>query len=105
MNSIMDKYQRWFVYDYYIASGRPKMEDALMEIARKKWLYRSIYESDLKNMGKVMNQYQERLYNENKRLKKVNIGITDTRDKLCWLKIGEQSLRIRKIEEELEYVE
>ena len=25
--------ERWFVYDYYCAAGRPKMEDALMDKA------------------------------------------------------------------------
>ena len=29
----------WFIYDYYVASGRPKAEDAVMNYAREKYLY------------------------------------------------------------------
>ena len=94
-----DKKPRWFVYDYYTAAGRPKLEDALMEEAKTIYLYRIIVNPD--QMVEFMKQRQEVLYAANKRLKKVDIKfshsvVTDH----AHFKIGQQSLRMRKIRED-----
>ena len=99
-------YQRWFVFDYYCAAGRPKMEDALMEWARKQWLYCSVYETSLKDMVLRLKEKQDQLYEENKRLKKIDIRLckNGVYDNMITIAIGAQSLRLREIREELEYV-
>ena len=102
-----NKYQRWFVFDCYTPAGRPKMEDALMNWAAKKWLHCTIYEHDLKDMVKALNNKQDRLHEENKRLKRVDIKLNHTSlfPDIQTLWIGSQNLRLKRVREELEYVE
>lgn len=99
-------YQHWFVYDYYCAAGRPKMEDILMNWAQKQWLYCSVYETSLKDMVPRLKEKQNQFYEENKRLKKVDVRLSKNGvyDNHMLLYIGSQSLRLREIREELEYV-
>lgn len=96
----LDMNTRWFVYDYHCAAGRPKMEDAVFNFARENFLYKEVYEPDLQSLASICNRYQQKLYAENKRLKEVNIELTKewTNGGLRWLKIGEQSLHLRRIE-------
>jgi hypothetical protein len=92
---------RWFVYDYHCAAGRPKMEDAIFDFARKEFLYKEIYEPDLQSLVTICNRYQQKLWAENKRLKEVEITLTKQwgiDDNLRWLTIGGQSLHLRRIE-------
>lgn len=95
-----DKKPRWFVYDYYTAAGRPKMEDALMEVAKTIYLNRII--NDPAQIVEYIKRRQETLHMANKRLKKVDIAFSDyTADHVnALLKIGQQHLRLRRIREE-----
>ena len=103
---IKNPYQRWFVVDYYAPAGRPQMEVQLMAYARKQWLHCSVYETFVPSMAKDLMDRQDILWNANKRLKKVDIHTTSLRadDGVAWLYIGEQHLVLRKIREEIEYV-
>lgn len=102
MEGLLDN-ERWFVYDYYCAAGRPKMEDAIFEYARDILLYKIVYTKDLDGIVTLLNKKQQELYAENKRLKPVEIELsrhfygTDT---TRWIHIGNQSIHLRKIEGE-----
>ena len=95
--------QMWFVYGYYAAAGRPKMEDEIFLYARHILLYHMVYESDFNAIITLLNRKQQELHDKNKRLKEVNIAMTvDTGlvEGNRWLKIGAQSLHLRRIEGE-----
>lgn len=104
--STTDPYQRYFVFGFYQHAGSPKMEDALMNWAIKEWLYCSVYEHDLKDLVKALKNKQERFYEENKRLKKVDIRLTKNPvfPDVYTLHIGAQNLRLKKIRKELEII-
>lgn len=97
---------RWFVYNVYNPAGRPKMEDALLKWAAEKWLYCSVYERDLKDLVKALKNKQDQLWEENKRLRKVDIKIIQNRafPEVYTLYIGYQNLQLRKIRKELEII-
>lgn len=105
-NYVTDPYQRYFVFDFYNPAGRPKMEDALLKWAAEKWLYCSVYEHDLKDLVKALKKRQDRLWEENKRLKKVDIKLLKNPvfPEVNTLQIGDQNLRLRKIRKELEII-
>ena len=99
-----EKYPRWFVYDYYTYAGAPKLEDALMTWARLQYLHCLIADSQLDYVVKKIEEKQEELWNENKRLKKVEIRFSrnDTWDPgHKWLHIGNQQLWFRKVKDEI----
>ncbi len=96
----------WFIYDYYIAAGRPKGEDAVMTYAREKYLYNLVCEAALEDIQMDLERYCMKIREENKRLAPVKIDITDERqrkDGLAWLHIGAQYLRIRRVEKIIDY--
>ena len=105
-----DRYQRWFVVDYYNPSCSTKMEDQLMQWARSKWLNCSVYETSLEDMVKALKVKQGRFLEQNRRLKPVAISLGHFSqhspiDVVRQLYIGNSHLSLRKIREELEYVE
>ncbi len=105
MSYLDEKYPMWFVYGAYVAAGRPKAEDAVMQYARKKYLYCCIAEELLEDVQMDLEQYCMEIREENKRLAPVKIAITDKRhrdDGFAWLKIGAQSLQLRKVKETIE---
>lgn len=104
------RYQRWFVVGYYNPSCSTKMEDQLMNWARDKWLYCSVYESSLEDMVKALKVKQGRFLEQNRRLKPVAITLGHFRqyspdDIIRHLYVGDCHFTLRKIREELEYVE
>ena len=102
MELLLDN-SRWFVYDYYCAAGRPKMEDALLEYARQKLLYKIIDRRDFDGIVTMLNRKQQELYAENKRLKQVDVRFTKDHgpaygiDETKQLYIGQQWLRLHLI--------
>ena len=105
-----DRYQRWFVVDYYNPGCSTKMEDQLMNWARDKCLNCSVYETSLEDMVKALKVKQGRFLEQNKRLKPVAITLGrftqySPIDVVRQLYIGNSYLSLRKIREELEYVE
>jgi len=105
-----DRYQRWFVVDYYNPAYSTKMEDQLMNWARNKWLNCSVYESSLEDMVKALKVKQGHFLEQNKRLKPVTITIGrfqqySPNEVIKHLYIGNCHFTLRKIREELEFVE
>jgi len=105
-----DRYQRWFVVDYYNSASSTKMEDLLMNWARDKWLSCSVYESSLEDMVKALKVKQGRFLEQNKRLKPVAVTLGRFQqyspdDIIRHLYIGNCHFTLRKIRQELEYVE
>lgn len=102
MEGLLDN-ERWFVFDYHCVAGRPKMEDAVFEYAREILLYKIVYAKDLDGIVTLLNQKQQELYAENKRLKPVEIELSkhyyDADSSRC-IYIGNQSIHLRKIEGE-----
>lgn len=99
-----DPYQRWFFNSAYVAAGRPKMEEALMNYARKSYLDCLVYESYLPDIVQEIKDLQDVYFERNKRLKKVEIRLSendgsDTR----WLHIGAMNLTLRKVRKEIDY--
>lgn len=95
--------QMWFVYGYYAAAGRPKMEDEIFLYARHILLYHMVYESDFNAIITLLNRKQQELHDKNKRLKEVDIAMTvdiGLVEGNRWLKIGAQALHLRRIEGE-----
>ena len=68
--------QFWFVYDYYIFSGRPKAEDAVMCYAREKYLHCLVADYMLEDIVMDLERYCLELREKNKRLAPVKITIT-----------------------------
>ena len=97
-------YQRWFFDGTYDVAGRPKMEQALMHYARATYYECLVYESFLPEIVKDIQEHQERLYKQNKRLKKVEIRLSkNDGSSTRWLYIGAQHFNIRKVKEEIDY--
>ena len=97
-------YQRWFFCGAYTVAGRPKMEEALMHYTRANYYECLVYESFLPKIVKEIQEYQDILYEKNKRLKKVDIRLTeDNGSNTRWLRIGVQNFSIRRVKEEIEY--
>ena len=99
-----DIYQRWFFDSAYVISGRPKMEDLLMQYARRHYYECLVYESFLPKIVKELKEYQETILEQNKRLKKAEIYLSkDDGSSTRWLNIGEQNLVLRKVRDEIDY--
>ena len=97
-------YQRWFFDGTYVVAGRPKMETELMRLAREKYLDCLVYETYIPDIVKEIRERQDRLYEQNKRLKKVEIRLSkNDGSNIRWLYIGEQHLTLRKVKEEIDY--
>lgn len=97
-------YQRWFFNGAYVVAGRPKMEDALMNYVRHNYDECLVYETFLPKIVKEIREYQDTLYERNKRLKKVDIRLSgNDGSSTRWLYIGAQHFYLRKVREEIEY--
>ena len=106
MGYMDEKYPMWFIYDYYVAAGRPKAEDAVMRYAQEKYLYNLVSEAALEDIQMDLERYCMKIREENKRLASVKISVTDKRqrkDGIAWLYIGAQHLRIRRVVNTIEY--
>ena len=98
-------YQRWFFDSAYVVSGRPKMEDELMNYVRKAYLDCLVYETFLPKIVQEIREHQDRLYEQNKRLKKVEVTLSrNDGSSTRWLYIGAQHFYLRKVKEEIEYM-
>ena len=106
MSWMDEKYPMWFVYDYYVASGRPKAEEAVMKYAREKYLYNLVSEAALEDIQMDLERHCMQVREQNKRLAPVKINITDKKlrnDGHAWIQIGEQHLSIRKVKNTIDY--
>lgn len=92
---------QWFVSRAYSIGGRPKMEDALMDFCKERFLCHLVYEGDLDHLLGEISQQQTYLHNQNKRWAAVEISLTDRRRRECddtiWLNIGDQHLTMQRV--------
>jgi len=106
--SIIEGWNRWFIYDRSYFSNRPKLEQAVMEYAEKAYLYCTVYEKDLNDMLSNIKAKHNQLQKENKRWSAVDIHFTGpyeiTPDSMALI-IGQQSLRLRKVKNEIESID
>ena len=65
----------WHFTSAYTVAGRPKGEDALMNYARKKWLYQMVMEEELDEVIEDIEVEQARILKENPRLKHTEVHI------------------------------
>lgn len=100
-----EKYPRWFVSEDYSPSGRPKLESELTEFAKQKFLYRIVDDDNLDQLELILADKQERIYEANRRLKKVRIelsrSVAYTDKTYRWLRIGESHLTLTKVKGEV----
>ena len=94
----------YFVYDYYSVAGSPKAEAAVMDYARKNYLYMLISERALDAVVKDLKAYMYGVLEGNKRLKPVDLRMSEDRLEFNGhrtLYIGSNSLRLRKVKDSL----
>ena len=100
MERIEDK-QRWFVFDSYHTAGRPKLEAMLIHYAEQKYMNCLISEDVLTDVVNDINEEQESLSALNKRMKKVEIGLSDgfsySYNEIRSIQIGDCSLRLKRV--------
>lgn len=93
----------WFVYGCYTTAGQPKAEDATMTYSRMKYMYALIPGYMIPYVVKDLRAYCDKLIQENKRLKPVDIrSLSGYDNDHKNIHIGSQSLylsRVRKVVE------
>lgn len=93
----------WFVYGCYTAAGQPKAEDATMTYARKKYMYALIPDYMIPHVVKDLQAYSEKLLQENKRLKPVDIRSCPGYNKdHKTIHVGSQSLSLSRVKTVIE---
>ncbi len=91
---------QYFVYDSYVAAGRPKAEAAVMTYAQNNYMHSLISGAKLDAVVDDIKKYCAKILEENKRFAPVDIRLSDERyewDGHRTLHIGQQSLRLRKV--------
>lgn len=97
MNKI-DKTADYFCYACHSTSGRPKMEEALYDYARKIILYRIIYGPDLDTVINELKRREDVLQEQHRNWRRTSYYFSGGMDGHLWLVIGEAHLSLRKIE-------
>lgn len=100
-----ERYPRWFVSEDYSPSGRPKLETELTEFAKQKFLYRIVDDDNLDQLELILADKQERIYEANRRLKKVRLVLGPARTfsgkTFRFLYIGDSYLTLTKVRGEV----
>lgn len=97
MNKI-DKTAEYFCYDCHSTSGRPKMEEALYDYARKKILYRLIAGVDFDALLRELKLREDVLQEQHRNWRRTTYQFSGGMDGHVWLVIGEAHLSLRKVE-------
>lgn len=86
---------QYFVTNYYHPAGRPRMEDNLM--SRAITLYLHCIVVNLNEMVTFMQKAQEILWEQNKRVKKVDISYHHGHGEIIFFHIGSSHLTLQKV--------
>lgn len=97
MKAQINTLNTYFCYDAYSTAGRPKMEEALYDIARRNVLHHTIQGSVVDNLLEDLAHAQEHQKALHRNWKPVEISLYGGSDGLFWLNIGESNLRFREI--------
>lgn len=101
--SNLKKNPLWFVASAYSVAGRPKAEDATMTYARTKYMYALIPDYMIPHVVKDLQAYSEKLLQENRRLKPVDIRSCPGYNKdHKTIHVGSQSLSLTKVNKVIE---
>ncbi len=93
----------WFCVEAYRPSGRPKLEVELAGYVRELVIYSLVVEGDFDALLRLIIDKQEKLHQENKRLKKVEVKVSKSDDPYFhdsgnkWLYIGMHSFHFKKV--------
>ena len=101
--SNLEKNPIWYVHGAYSVNGQPKAEDSTMTYARKTYMFSLIPDCMLRHVVKDIQSHCDKLLQENKRLKPVDIrlGVSyDDNHKNIF--IGSQSLHLSKVNKVIE---
>ena len=88
---------RYFCYDTYEPAGRPQMENIIMNVA--KTMYIDCILVDPFKAVDFLKAKQDLEYEQNRRLKKINIYFSEGALGHAWMHIGSSSLRFKAIRE------
>ena len=87
----------WHFTSAYTVAGRPKGEDALMNYARNKWLYRMVMEEELDEVIEDIEVEQARILKENPKLKHTEVSLSKLISHHQVLFIGQQNLSMIEV--------
>lgn len=98
----------WFIFDSYVYSGAPKLEAEVAKYARDEYMNTLVDYDDLPKLVRFLERVQEALWEQNKRLKKVEIRLGKlfhASDDTLFIYIGSHTLRLRKVQAKLRFEE
>lgn len=87
----------WHFTSAYTVAGRPKGEDALMNYARNKWLYRMDLEEELDEVVEDIEVEQARILKENPKLKRTEVSLSKLTSHHQVLFVGQQHLSMTEV--------
>lgn len=96
--------KKWFCHQTYLVASATKMEQELAKFTRQ-YAYGLFTDAALRELGRLVNDEQERIYEDNKRLRKVHIELTMNPTFGCYAALhvgGGHSLSFRAVEGEYE---
>lgn len=88
----------WFAVSAYSTAGRPKMESALFDYAKKLLLHRLIAGCDIAHALNDLSTRQDTLSSTNPRWSRTDIRISDGVDGIAWIGIGESHITLQRVE-------
>lgn len=99
-------YQRWFVDSSYQYSGAPKLEVAVFNFARDRYMHTLVYEKDIPEMTRDIAARAELLHRANKGCKPVEVRGTKggAYDDVIYITMGHHSINLRRVVEEFEVI-
>lgn len=101
--SNLKKNPLWFVASAYLVAGQPKAEDATMTYARTKYMYALIPDHMIPYVVKDLQAYSEKLIQENRRLKPVDISsCPGYNNDYKIIQVGSQSLSLSRVKTVIE---
>lgn len=98
----------WFIYDSYSYSGAPKLEAEVAKFARDMFMNTLVVYDDLPKLIRILERVQDDKWEENKRLKKVEIRLGKlfhASDDTLFIYIGSHTLRLRRVKQKLSFEE
>lgn len=98
----------WFIYDSYSYAGAPKLEAQVADYAQKEYMNMLIDDSELPKMISKLQAVQNDMWEQNKRLKKVEIrlgSLYSFDDRNLFIYIGSHTLRLRRVIGKLSFEE
>jgi hypothetical protein len=104
--STSKNYQRWFVDSSYQYASAPKLEVAVFNFARDRYLHTLVYEGDIPEMTRDIAARAELLHSANKGCKPVEVRkTTGGRDNdIVYITMGHHSINLRRVVEEFEII-